>query len=91
MMLPTPSVFVFTCGSDYYGLSTQADGANLPGLPGCSHPWLALKVVALTEQALKPLATDVNNAVANLKIRGYHLSRSTALLPEFPMSGRRSA
>lgn len=91
MIHPIPTVFVFTCGPDYYGFSTQADGANLPALAQCSHQWLAFKTVAMTESDLAPLVRDAKHALSNLKVRGFFLVRATAEVVEFPRSHRYSA
>jgi hypothetical protein len=91
MNAPT-TVFVFSCSNaEYNGLSTLADGANLPTLADCTHKWTAIKAVQMTELELKPFVKDVRTAIANLAVRGYHLTRITAEVIEFPHPHRHSA
>jgi hypothetical protein len=84
------TVFVFACGN-YYGLSVQADGANLPALPGYSQQWALVQSIAMTERQLQPLVPNTGTAIANLTARGYHLARVLSGLPPIPQSHRHSA
>jgi hypothetical protein len=91
-MRTLPTVFVFTCSNaEYNGLSMQADGANLPTHVDCTHKWTAVKAVPMTELGLKPFVEDARTAIANLTVRGYHLTRITAEVIEFPHAHRQSA
>jgi hypothetical protein len=45
----------------------------------------------MTELGLKPFVEDARTAIANLTARGYHLTRITAEVIEFPHAHRQSA
>jgi hypothetical protein len=78
MSKATP-IFVFQCGTNYFGLTTQADGGNLPPLSQCEAPWLPLKAVPQREaEQLAPYVRDVGEALSNLTARGYHLTHIAA-------------
>ena len=91
MNAPT-TVFVFSCSNaKYNGLSTLADGANLPALADCTHKWTAVRAVQMTELELKPFVKDIRTAIANLAACGYHLARTPARVAELPHPHRHSA
>ena len=91
MNAPT-TVFVFSCSkAEYNGLSTLAGGANLLALADCTRQWTAVKAVQLTELELKPFVKDARTAIANLEVRGYHLTCTTAEVIELPHAHRQTA
>jgi hypothetical protein len=70
-------VFVSNDGLNY-GLSTHADGGNIPRLVRGA-TWLRHDASLITTDALAKCVARPTLAKANLKARGYHIGRRTAL------------
>jgi hypothetical protein len=66
-------------------------GANLLALADCTRQWTAVKAVQMTELELKPFVKDARTAIANLEVRGYHLTCTTAEVIELPHAHRQTA
>ena len=89
-MMDTP-VFVFENGCpDYVGLSVQQDGSNLPKTCTSRYDWRPTNRVATSPSALRGLTIDVELALLNLRTRGYHIGRTSAVVLNFPHSAQSS-
>ena len=80
--MSNPTVYVFTCSNpEFKGFSVKEDGTNLPTLATTSDcRWTLVREVPMSRMHLQPFARDAQVAVVNLKSRGYHIARNTAVV-----------
>ncbi|MFZ0849660.1 MAG: hypothetical protein WAO08_10720 [Hyphomicrobiaceae bacterium] len=84
--MPNQTVYVFTCNNrEFNGFSLKEDGANLPILASTSKcTWTLVRAIPMSGTDLKPFARDVQVALVNLRTRGYHIARNTAVVLTLP-------
>ena len=94
MSIPTEDatpVYVFRSADErFVGMTIMPDGRNLPR-PGFSAAWIQEDVASLSKDSLAAHVGDAVSAVANLILRGYHVSRTTAAVLPFPKAHRDSS
>jgi hypothetical protein len=77
----TTPVYVYHSADERFcGMTIMPDGRNLPSL-GPSAAWNQKDVVPLKKESLAAYVGDAVIAIGNLILRGYHVSRSTAVVP----------
>lgn len=74
----------------FVGMTIMPDGSNLPRLGPCE-AWIQEDVAAPTKESLAEYVGDAVTAVANLILRGYHVSRTTGVVLPFPKAHRDSS
>jgi hypothetical protein len=84
---PAPEVHIFVAaGGATLALTVQPDGGNLPQ----KVQWLPRESIAMTVSALSAYVLNPHAAMTDLIMRGYHLSRMTAEILQFPRPNRNS-
>jgi hypothetical protein len=84
-------VYVFRSADDrFVGMTVMSDGRNLLSL-GPAEVWVQEAVASLSKDSLAVHVGDAITAVANLILRGYHVSRSPAVVLPFPRAHRDSS
>jgi len=80
--MSNPTVYVFSCSNpEFDGFSLKEDGTNLPALASTSNcRWTLVRTVPMSRVHLQPFARDVQVALVNLRSRGYHIARNTAVV-----------
>ena len=79
-----PTVFAFVSSDpEIRGLSFDSSGCNIPADEQLSF-WLADAVFPMTAHDVAKHVPDVSIALRDLKLRGYHLFRTTAQVISFP-------
>jgi hypothetical protein len=83
--MSNPTVYVFVCSDpEFDGYSFKEDGGNLPTLASTTDcRWTLVRAVPMSRIHLQPFVRDVQVAVVNLKCRGYHIARRTAVVLNF--------
>jgi hypothetical protein len=85
---PLPNLYVFASKSgELLGLTVKSDGSNLSS----NASWEHRDVIPMTATSLSRYVQQAEIALANLIMRGYHLSRLTAQIVPFPQSDRNSS
>jgi hypothetical protein len=78
------TVYTFVSSdSEIRGLSLDRTGSNIPADEQLSF-WLADAVFPMTEHHVAEHVRDPGIALRDLKLRGYHLFRTTAQVLPFP-------
>jgi hypothetical protein len=68
-------VYVFVSDDrDACAFSTQEDGANVPPPTSGSH-WTRRDVIMMDEKGIHRYVFDADIAIANLRAKGYHISK----------------
>ena len=86
-------VYVFISDNrELYGLSVVSNGSNMPTGTGVAI-WEKREEIPLTAAALTKYAKDQDpqNAITNLLMRGYHITRISAQVIQFPTPHRSSS
>jgi len=92
MTQPT-HVYVFISDNhEFYCFSVVSDGSNIPTGTGVAI-WKKREEIPLTAAALAKYAKDqdAQNAITNLIVRGYHITRISAEVIPFPTPHRSSS
>lgn len=71
-------VHVFEGKSNSYGFTTDVTGSNLPAALG---QWKAFRTLDL-ERGQKRIAVDVDEAIADIESKGYHVAQAKVTFEE---------
>ena len=72
---PKGSVYVFVSDDEAAcAFSTQPDGSNVPAYSSGGH-WMRRDAISMTRESIERYVFDAEIAIANLRAKGYHLSR----------------